>query len=77
MCIFAYGITSDFEVFQELVDLHQCKARQRDETSIRHNQALLCSLQKHNLELSKFMAIIPDSTPSVISSSVLSLQAYA
>jgi hypothetical protein len=36
ICIFAGGVTSDFEMFEELVDLHQGNAKRSE-------------LQKHNL----------------------------
>jgi hypothetical protein len=42
--IFAGGVTSDFEMFEELVDLHQGNAKRSDIF-----QALLLYLQKHNL----------------------------
>jgi hypothetical protein len=36
MCIFARNVASDFEVSVELVDLLQCKTRQRYRISVRH-----------------------------------------
>jgi len=30
ICIFAGGVTSDFEMFEELVDLHQGNAKRSD-----------------------------------------------
>jgi hypothetical protein len=44
ICIFAGGVTSDFEMFEELVDLHQANAKRSDIV-----EALLLYLQKHNL----------------------------
>jgi hypothetical protein len=65
MCIFACGVTPDFEVFVELVDLHSMQ----DQTEGSHFiQALLCNLQKHDLELSKLPDIVTDGAPSMIGS---------
>jgi len=44
ICIFAGGVTSDFEMFEELVDFHQGNAKRSDIV-----EALLLYLQKHNL----------------------------
>jgi hypothetical protein len=44
ICIFAGGVTSDFEMFEELVDLHPGNAKRSDIV-----EALLLYLQKHNL----------------------------
>ena len=44
MCIFAGGVTSDFEMFEELVDLHQGNTKRSYIV-----EALLLYLQKHNL----------------------------
>jgi len=42
--IFAGGVTSDFEMFEELVDLHQGNTKRSDIV-----EALLVYLQKRNL----------------------------
>jgi len=44
ICIFAGGVTSDFEMFGKPVDLHQGNAKRSDIV-----QVLLLYLQKHNL----------------------------
>jgi hypothetical protein len=62
MCIFACGITSHFEVFEEFVDLHSMQGYK----GMNLIQAVLCSLQKHNLELSKLMGLFTDGVFSVI-----------
>jgi hypothetical protein len=63
MCVITHGITSDFELFEELQDLHSIA----DQTKISDFiQALLCSFQKHNLELSSFVVIVTDGITSMI-----------
>jgi hypothetical protein len=63
MCIVVCGVTSDFEVFEELVGIHSMQGLTNGSDFI---QALLCSLQKHNLELSKLVGIITDGAPSAL-----------
>jgi hypothetical protein len=48
ICIFARGVTSDFEVFEELVDLRSMQGQIKGSDFI---------LQKHNLELSKLVGM--------------------
>jgi hypothetical protein len=64
MCIlvFAHCVTSDFEVL-ELVDFQSVQGQAN---GLDFSQALLCNLQKHNLELSKLMGMVSDSAPSLI-----------
>lgn len=64
-CIFARGVISDFEVFKELVNLHSMQG-QRKESDF--TQALLCSSQRHNMELSKLEGTVTDGAPSVTGS---------
>jgi hypothetical protein len=44
ICIFAGGVTSDFKMFEELVDLHQGNTKRSDIL-----ETLLLYLKKHNL----------------------------
>jgi hypothetical protein len=44
ICTFAGGVTSDFEMFEELVDLYQGNAKRSDIV-----EAFLLYLPKHNL----------------------------
>jgi hypothetical protein len=77
MSIFARGVTSNFEVFGDVVDLHSVQDQTKRSDFI---QALLCSLQKHKLEQSKLEVIVTDGAPSMIDSKMLQclpLQAYS
>jgi hypothetical protein len=65
MRIFANGITADFKVFEEAVGLHSLQGWTMGSD---FSEALLCSLQKHNLELCKLVDIITDGASSVIGS---------
>jgi hypothetical protein len=65
MCVFACGVTSDFEMFEEHVNLHSIQGQTKGLDFI---LALLYSLQKHNLELSKLGGIVTGGVPSVIGS---------
>jgi len=62
--IFTPGITSDFEVSEELLDLHLMQGQTQGSDCI---QALLCSLQRHNLEIPELVGIVTDGAPSIIS----------
>jgi len=57
------GIRTDFEVFEELVDLHSMQGQTKGSV---FTQALLCSLQKHNSKLSKLVSIGTDYVPFII-----------
>jgi hypothetical protein len=62
ICIFAHSVSSDFQVFE---GLHSMQGHTKGLDFI---QALLCSLQKHNFELSKFVGTVTDATPFMIGS---------
>jgi hypothetical protein len=65
MCIHAHGVTSDFKVFQELVDLHLMQGQTRGSNFL---EALLCSFKKHSMELFKLLGIFTDVAPCTIGS---------
>jgi len=52
-------------VFEEFVDVHSETGHTEGSDFI---QTLLCSVQKHKVEISELVGIVTDSTPSVIGS---------
>jgi hypothetical protein len=62
MSISAGGVTFDFEVFEELVDLHSMQGQTKKLDFI---QSLLCSRQKHEFELFEPVGSVTDATPSM------------
>jgi hypothetical protein len=73
MCLFARGVTFDSEVLEKLVDRH-LTARQTNNPDI--IQALLSSLQKHNLEVSKLVDIVTDCYPCITGLQVACVSFY-
>jgi hypothetical protein len=67
-CIFARGVTSDFEAFEELVDLLSTQGQTKGSD---FSQALLCSLQKQNLELPKLVCTVTDGVSSTAGSKMV------
>jgi putative ubiquitin-RnfH superfamily antitoxin RatB of RatAB toxin-antitoxin module len=67
LCIYARCITSDYEIFEELLELYPMKDQTRGSDLL---QALLSSIQKHNLDLSKLSGIVTDGAPSMIGSKI-------
>jgi hypothetical protein len=63
LCIFAHGITSDFEVFEEVVAIQSMQGQTK---GLDFLQTLLCNLQKHNLYLSKVLDMFADGVLSLI-----------
>jgi hypothetical protein len=63
LCVFAHGVTFDFQVFEELVDLLLVQGHTKGSDFI---QTSLCSLQEHNLELPKLVDTVTYGAPSVI-----------
>jgi hypothetical protein len=63
------GVTSDFEVFEELVDHHSIQGQATGSYSV---QAFLCSVQKHHLEPSKLVGTVTDDAPFMTGSKMTS-----
>jgi hypothetical protein len=62
-CIFARDVTSEFEVFQELVNVNSVQGQTEVLNFI---LPLQCRLQKVNLELSKLLGMVTDAVPFMI-----------
>lgn len=67
LCIYARCVTSNFEIFEEFVELYPMKDQTRGSDLL---QALLSSMQKHNLDLSKLAGIVTDGAPSMIGTKI-------
>jgi hypothetical protein len=63
--MFAHGVTYNFEVFKEPVEL---QSMQRQIKGLHIIKALLCSLQKHNFKLPQAVDVVTDGVPCAICS---------